>query len=86
MCSLWQPISEYASKLITLNAFKSKPLDGLCIGLITETVGDGVDPDVSSAIMSAASHLEGLGAKITKVMYMFTNDMSPYPRNKYVVN
>ena len=86
MCSLWQPISEYASKLITLNDFKSKPLDGLCIGIITETVGDGVDPDVSSAIMSAASHLEGLGAKITKVICMFANDISPHPGDKYVLN
>jgi aspartyl-tRNA(Asn)/glutamyl-tRNA(Gln) amidotransferase subunit A len=55
-----------------LNALESKPLDGLRIGLIAETVGDGVDPSVSSAISSAANHLQSLGAKITEVIYTFT--------------
>lgn len=47
----------------------SKPLKGLRVGLIRETIEDGVDPDVISSIRGAASHLEELGCTVTEVFF-----------------
>lgn len=47
--------------------FESKPLKGLKVGMIRETIGDGVDVGVISSIKAAALHLEELGATITEV-------------------
>eukprot|EP00250_Pteridium_aquilinum_P019778 c24566_g1_i1 orf=73-1716(+) len=60
-------VPQYSAQLPNVDVVESKPLDGLRIGLIKETVGDGVDAGVSSAIADAANHLEVLGATITEV-------------------
>lgn len=46
---------------------ESKPLKGLKVGLIRETLEDGVDNGVKSAISGAATHLEELGCTVTEV-------------------
>jgi aspartyl-tRNA(Asn)/glutamyl-tRNA(Gln) amidotransferase subunit A len=45
----------------------SKPLAGKRLALVTETLGKGVDPEVESAIRTAARHLETLGAVVEEV-------------------
>lgn len=40
---------------------------GVKFGIISETVGDGVDEDVLSAVRQAAAHLESLGASVREV-------------------
>ena len=50
-----------------MNIVESKPLKGLRVGLIRETLDDGVDDGVKSVISSAASHLEELGCSVTEV-------------------
>lgn len=46
---------------------ESKPLKGLRVGVIRETLDDGVDPEVISSIRGATSHLEELGCTVTEV-------------------
>ncbi|KAF2290646.1 hypothetical protein GH714_014855 [Hevea brasiliensis] len=48
------------------NLVESRPLKGLRVGLIRETLDEGVDNGVKSAISGAASHLEGLGCTVTE--------------------
>ncbi|OAY70728.1 Glutamyl-tRNA(Gln) amidotransferase subunit A, chloroplastic/mitochondrial [Ananas comosus] len=60
-------VPDYASLLVSLDFLDSKPLKGLKIGVIQETLGDGVDGGVISSVRSAASHLEQLGALVTEV-------------------
>lgn len=50
----------------------SKPLKGLRVGLIRETIEDGVDPEVITSIRGAASHLEELGCTVTEVFFIFS--------------
>lgn len=45
----------------------SRPLKGLKVGLISETINDGVDAEVVSSVQDAASHLEALGCTVTEV-------------------
>ena len=54
---------DYASSL------ESKPLKGLRIGLIHETIEDGVDAGIVSAIRDAASHFEALGCSVNEVLH-----------------
>lgn len=56
------------SQFIPSNMLDSKPLKGLRVGLIRETLDDGVDTDVISTIRGAASHLEELGCTVTEVL------------------
>lgn len=60
-------VHEYSRQLSTIDTFQSKPLERLRVGLIKETVGNGVESGVSSAIADAANHLECLGARITEI-------------------
>ncbi|KAH7430279.1 hypothetical protein KP509_09G091800 [Ceratopteris richardii] len=60
-------VPSYSSLLPSIGSLETKPLDGLRIGLIKETVVDGVDSGVVSAIFKAADHLQVLGAKIQEV-------------------
>ena len=45
----------------------SKPLQGKRLGLVTETLGEGVAPEVNEAVRKAAAHLESLGAVVEEV-------------------
>lgn len=60
-------VPNYASELASADFLESKPLSGLKVGIICETVGDGVDAGVISSIRAAASHLEELGSIVTEV-------------------
>ncbi|XP_062183540.1 glutamyl-tRNA(Gln) amidotransferase subunit A, chloroplastic/mitochondrial [Phragmites australis] len=62
-----QDVPDYASKLVSLELLESKPLDGVRIGIIQETLGEGIDTGVISSIMGAASHLEQLGCAVEEV-------------------
>lgn len=58
---------DYAAALLPVESLGSKPLAGVRFGIIRETIGDGVDEDVISAVREAASHLESLGATVKEV-------------------
>ncbi|KAG5579110.1 hypothetical protein H5410_049737 [Solanum commersonii] len=60
-------VPDFASQFTARDHLDSKPLKGLRVGLIRETIEDGVDPDVISSIRGAASHLEELGCTVTEV-------------------
>jgi hypothetical protein len=65
--SLSQDVPDYKSDLVSLNLLESKPLNNLRIGIIQETLGEGVDTGVISSIKAAASHLEQLGSVVEEV-------------------
>eukprot|EP00268_Persea_americana_P003420 TRINITY_DN11037_c0_g1_i1.p1 TRINITY_DN11037_c0_g1~~TRINITY_DN11037_c0_g1_i1.p1 ORF type:complete len:558 (-),score=117.13 TRINITY_DN11037_c0_g1_i1:307-1980(-) len=60
-------VPNYASELASADLLESKPLSGLKVGIICETLGDGVDAGVISSIRAAASHFEELGSIVTEV-------------------
>ncbi|XP_010554246.1 PREDICTED: glutamyl-tRNA(Gln) amidotransferase subunit A, chloroplastic/mitochondrial [Tarenaya hassleriana] len=62
-----QEVPDFPSQFPSLDSFESKPLKGLKVGLICETLQDGVDTGVKSATREAASHLEELGCDLTEV-------------------
>lgn len=63
-----QDVPDYTTNLLPVDGLGSKPLAGLKIGIISETVGDGVDEDVLLAVRQAVAHLESLGASIREVL------------------
>ena len=42
----------------------SAPLRGIKIGLVAQTLGEGVQQGVNDAVLAAARHMEGLGAVV----------------------
>ncbi|VAH53349.1 unnamed protein product [Triticum turgidum subsp. durum] len=60
-------VPDYRSDLASLSLLESKPLNNVRIGIIQETLGEGVDAGVVSSIRSAASHLEQLGSVVEEV-------------------
>ncbi|KAJ6673593.1 GLUTAMYL-TRNA(GLN) AMIDOTRANSFERASE SUBUNIT A MITOCHONDRIAL [Salix viminalis] len=60
-------VPDFSSQFASINLVESKPLKGLKVGLIRETLEDGVDNGVKSAISGAATHLEELGCTVTEV-------------------
>ena len=74
-----QDVPDYVSELVSLDLLESKPLNGLRIGIIQETLGEGVDTGVISSIKDAASHLEHLGSVVEEVWYFTLS----YP--KYII-
>ncbi|KAF7141156.1 hypothetical protein RHSIM_Rhsim06G0124000 [Rhododendron simsii] len=60
-------VPDFASQFISKDFLESKPLKGLRVGVIRETLDDGVDPEVRSSIRGATSHLEELGCTVTEV-------------------
>ena len=65
--SLSQNVPDYRAGLASLNLLESKPLKHVRIGIIQETLGEGVDTGVISSIKAAASHLEQLGSVVEEV-------------------
>ncbi|CAH9091116.1 unnamed protein product [Cuscuta epithymum] len=57
----------YISQFLSEDIMESKPLKGLRVGIIRETMEGGVDHEVISSIRGAASHLEELGCTVTEV-------------------
>ncbi|CAN8253684.1 unnamed protein product [Cochlearia groenlandica] len=60
-------VPEFQSQFPSIDAFESKPLKGVKVGLIRETLEDGIDSGVRSATNEAVSHLESLGCILTEV-------------------
>ena len=58
---------DFTSQFTSASSLKSRPLEGLRVGLIRETVDSGVDSGVKSAIQGAAAHLEQLGCILKEV-------------------
>uniref|UniRef100_A0A2P2II14 Glutamyl-tRNA(Gln) amidotransferase subunit A, chloroplastic/mitochondrial n=2 Tax=Rhizophora mucronata TaxID=61149 RepID=A0A2P2II14_RHIMU len=60
-------VPDFTSLFSSINLMESKPLKGLRVGLIRETLDDGVDGEVKSVIATAALHLVELGCTVTEV-------------------
>ncbi|OAY60655.1 glutamyl-tRNA(Gln) amidotransferase subunit A, chloroplastic/mitochondrial [Manihot esculenta] len=60
-------VPNFTPQFTSANLVESRPLKGLRVGIIRETLDDGVDNGVKSAISCAASHLEELGCTVTEV-------------------
>lgn len=61
---------DYASDIISKDfTNSSNPLKGLRVGMIKETLGEGVDAAVTSSIQASALHLEALGCVVTEVFF-----------------
>ncbi|KXZ47016.1 hypothetical protein GPECTOR_38g252 [Gonium pectorale] len=61
---------DFAARLLPpeqLGGGGSRPLAGRRIGLVRETLGEGVEPAVEAAVRGAAAHLESLGAVVEEV-------------------
>lgn len=68
---MFQEVPDFTSQFTSINFSESKPLNGLRVGLIRETLDDGVDSGVKSVIQNAATHLEELGCVVTEVFLNF---------------
>ncbi|KAK4275522.1 hypothetical protein QN277_018590 [Acacia crassicarpa] len=62
-----QDVPDFGSHFVSATSWESKPLKGLRIGLIRETLEDGVESGVVSAIRAAALHFEELGCTVNEV-------------------
>ncbi|GAQ88468.1 aspartyl-tRNA(Asn)/glutamyl-tRNA (Gln) amidotransferase subunit A [Klebsormidium nitens] len=62
-----QKVPDYTANLRPASELDSRPLAGVRLGLISETMGEGVDPGVVTAIQAAAAHYEQLGAVVEEV-------------------
>ncbi|KZV56294.1 glutamyl-tRNA(Gln) amidotransferase subunit A, chloroplastic/mitochondrial [Dorcoceras hygrometricum] len=60
-------VPDYASQFIAIDYLDSKPLSGMKVGVICETLGDGVDSEVISLVRNAVLHLEALGCIVTEL-------------------
>lgn len=65
----FQEVPDYASQFVAIDHLESKPLKGLRVGVIRETLEEGVDPEVISSVRDAVSHLEELGCIVTEVSF-----------------
>jgi len=63
------PVPEYTASL-------EQPLEGLRIGVVPEFFGDGLDPEVASAVRQAVDVYQSLGAEVVEVSL---------PHTKYAV-
>lgn len=62
-----QEVPDFTSQLISAARLESKPLKGLKVGVICETLENGVDSGVKSTVLGAVSHLEELGCTLSEV-------------------
>lgn len=61
-----EPVPDFHSHLSS-SMKGSKPLQGKRIGLVKQTLGEGVDSQVEAAVRKAATHFESLGAVVEEV-------------------
>ncbi|CAI5495481.1 unnamed protein product [Closterium sp. Naga37s-1] len=66
-----EPVPNYTAGLLPIAALASKPLTGVRLALVQETMGAGVDADVAQAVRAAAAHYETLGATVEEVSLPF---------------
>ena len=62
-----RPTEDFAAGLLPLESLPTKPLSGKRIGVIKETMGEGVDEGVQDVIKAALVQLTALGAKVKEV-------------------
>ncbi|XP_047325878.1 glutamyl-tRNA(Gln) amidotransferase subunit A, chloroplastic/mitochondrial [Impatiens glandulifera] len=60
-------IADFTSQFVPKDLLESQPLRGLRVGLIRETLGEGIDTEILSSIQEAVSHLEELGCSVNEV-------------------
>lgn len=65
--SAQEPVPDFAAGLQPASELSSTPLSGKKIGFIRQTLGEGLDPGVSSAVMNGLKHIEALGASVSEV-------------------
>ncbi|MEN9218984.1 MAG: Asp-tRNA(Asn)/Glu-tRNA(Gln) amidotransferase subunit GatA [Gloeomargarita sp. DG_2_bins_126] len=63
--SIAAPVPDYLQALAGLPS--TRPLAGFTLGVIQETLGEGLDPEVGQAFDQAVRHLEQLGAHIIPI-------------------
>jgi aspartyl-tRNA(Asn)/glutamyl-tRNA(Gln) amidotransferase subunit A len=62
------PVEDYVGLLSGMGGVQDRPLAGLTVGVVTETMsGDGVDADVVDAVRAAVEELRALGAAVRDV-------------------
>lgn len=64
-----QEVPDFTSQFISKDILDSKPLKGLRVGVIRETLDEGVDAEIVMSIRAAVSHLEELGCTVTEVLF-----------------
>lgn len=57
-------VDDYLGALLPAEQLNSQPLKGKTLGVVKQTMGDGVDPSVKAAVTAACAHMESLGAKV----------------------
>lgn len=66
-CSQQHAPTNFAEGLLAAGHLGSQPLKGKRLGLVTQTMGEGVQPAVQEALLAATKHLESLGAVVEEV-------------------
>lgn len=61
------PVDDYLAALLPAEQLASQPLAGKTLGLVAQTMGDGVDASVKDAVRAACAHMESLGATVVEV-------------------
>lgn len=75
--SIPAPVPDYVQALTALPA--DRPLAGVTLGVIQETLGEGVDPQVRQAFEAAVVQLEQLGAQVVPISCpMFARGLAAY--------
>lgn len=64
---------DFTTQFISATLLESKPLKGLRVGIIRETLDNGVDTGVKSVVLGAVSHLEELGCTLSEVPLTFSH-------------
>eukprot|EP00775_Hariotina_reticulata_P006114 gene6114-6353_t len=62
-----EAVGDFTAGLQPADQLGSQPLQGVRVGLIQETLGEGVDAGVSAAINGAVLHMQQLGAQVDEV-------------------
>jgi aspartyl-tRNA(Asn)/glutamyl-tRNA(Gln) amidotransferase subunit A len=62
-----EAVPDFTAQLQPADALGDKCLAGLRVGLISQTIGEGVAPGVTAAVNGALQHLQQLGADVTEV-------------------
>ena len=75
------PVPDFTQGLESVERFASRPLQGRRIGIIRETVGEGLSAGVSAAFDRAARHLEALGAEVHEVKRPLRSDIIGEPNS-----
>lgn len=74
-----QEVPSFTSHITPPETWASKPLTGRRVGVIRETLGEGVDPAVMRCVKESLQHLESLGATVEEVtLPSFTMGLPAY--------